>query len=76
MELRQLEHFVAVAEEQHFTRAAERLAVSQSGLSASVRALEHELRTPLFSRTTRTPVRRVSHRGRGTAAALRAERPG
>ncbi|MEU5657014.1 LysR family transcriptional regulator [Streptomyces sp. NPDC047737] len=54
MELRQLEHFVAVAEEQHFTRAAERLAVSQSGLSASVRALEHELRTPLFSRTTRT----------------------
>lgn len=54
MELRQLEHFVAVAEEQHFTRAAERLAVSQSGLSASVRALEHELRTPLFSRTTRS----------------------
>ncbi|MFG2590049.1 LysR family transcriptional regulator [Streptomyces sp. NPDC048438] len=54
MELRQLEHFVAVAEERHFTRAAERLAVSQSGLSASVRALEHELRTPLFSRTTRT----------------------
>lgn len=54
MELRQLEHFVAVAEEQHFTRAAERLAVSQSGLSASVRALEQELRTPLFSRTTRT----------------------
>lgn len=54
MELRQLEHFVAVAEERHFTRAAERLAVSQSGLSASVRALEHELKTPLFSRTTRT----------------------
>ncbi|MFD4030644.1 LysR family transcriptional regulator [Streptomyces sp. NPDC058637] len=54
MELRQLEHFVAVAEEQHFTRAAERLAVSQSGLSSSVRALEQELRTPLFSRTTRT----------------------
>ncbi|MFD0291468.1 LysR family transcriptional regulator [Streptomyces sp. NPDC127118] len=54
MELRQLEHFVAVAEEQHFTRAAERLTVSQSGLSASVRALEHELRTPLFSRTTRS----------------------
>ncbi|MFE3518589.1 LysR family transcriptional regulator [Streptomyces sp. NPDC059166] len=54
MELRQLEHFVAVAEEQHFTRAAERLAVSQSGLSASVRALEQELRTPLFSRTTRS----------------------
>ncbi|GGZ15934.1 LysR family transcriptional regulator [Streptomyces nitrosporeus] len=54
MELRQLEHFVAVAGERHFTRAAERLAVSQSGLSASVRALEQELGTPLFSRTTRT----------------------
>jgi DNA-binding transcriptional LysR family regulator len=53
MELRQLQHFVAVAEEQHFTRAAERLLVSQSGLSASIRALERELRAPLFVRTTR-----------------------
>ncbi|HET9379887.1 MAG TPA: LysR substrate-binding domain-containing protein [Streptomyces sp.] len=53
MELRHLQHFVAVAEDRHFTRAAERLAVSQSGLSASVRALERELRTPLFVRTTR-----------------------
>ncbi|MFV0137663.1 LysR substrate-binding domain-containing protein [Streptomyces sp. HMX87] len=53
MELRQLRHFVAVAEDQHFTRAAERLLVSQSGLSASVRALERELQTPLFVRTTR-----------------------
>ncbi|QOV45012.1 LysR family transcriptional regulator [Streptomyces chromofuscus] len=53
MELRHLQHFVAVAEDQHFTRAAERLMVSQSGLSASIRALERELRTPLFVRTTR-----------------------
>ncbi|MFD3536387.1 LysR family transcriptional regulator [Streptomyces sp. NPDC058664] len=53
MELRHLQHFVAVAEDRHFTRAAERLLVSQSGLSASIRALERELRAPLFVRTTR-----------------------
>lgn len=53
MELRHLQHFVAVAEDQHFTRAAERLMVSQSGLSASIRSLERELQTPLFVRTTR-----------------------
>lgn len=53
MELRHLQHFVAVAEDQHFTRAAERLLVSQSGLSASIRALERELRARLFVRTTR-----------------------
>ncbi|MDL2080895.1 LysR substrate-binding domain-containing protein [Streptomyces sp. GXMU-J15] len=54
MELRHLQHFVAVAEDQHFTRAAERLMVSQSGLSASIRSLERELQTPLFVRTTRS----------------------
>ncbi|MFI6962903.1 LysR family transcriptional regulator [Streptomyces sp. NPDC050255] len=70
MELRQLEHFVAVAQEQHFTRAAERVAVSQSGLSASVRALEQELRTPLFSRTTRSV--RLTEAGR--ALLVEAER--
>jgi DNA-binding transcriptional LysR family regulator len=54
MELRQLEYFVAVAEERHFTRAAQRMVVSQSGLSASVRALERELGATLFTRTTRS----------------------
>jgi DNA-binding transcriptional LysR family regulator len=53
VELRQLEHFIAVADEQHFTRAAELLHISQSGLSASVRALESELGADLFVRSTR-----------------------
>lgn len=52
MELRQLEHFVAVAEEASFTRAAARVHVVQSGVSVSVRSLERELGARLFDRTT------------------------
>ncbi|HEU5024079.1 LysR substrate-binding domain-containing protein [Actinomadura sp. NPDC048394] len=53
MELRQLEHFVAVAEELHFTRAAARVHVVQSSLSSSIGALERELDARLFTRTNR-----------------------
>jgi DNA-binding transcriptional LysR family regulator len=53
VELRQLAHFVAVVEEQTFTRAATRSHLSQSALSASIRALERELDADLFVRTTR-----------------------
>ncbi|MFF3419164.1 LysR family transcriptional regulator [Streptomyces sp. NPDC002698] len=70
MELRHLQHFVAVAEDRHFTRAAERLMVSQSGLSSSIRALERELRAPLFVRTTR----RVTLTEAGRALFVEAER--
>jgi DNA-binding transcriptional LysR family regulator len=52
VELRHLAYFVAVAEEQSFTRAARRVHLVQSGLSVSVRSLERELGTPLFERTT------------------------
>ena len=54
MELRQLEYFVAVAEEANFTRAAERVHISQSGVSAQVRQLERELGAGLIDRSTRT----------------------
>jgi DNA-binding transcriptional LysR family regulator len=51
IELRHLNHFVAVAEEGSFTRASQRLHIVQSAVSASIRSLERELGVELFERS-------------------------
>jgi DNA-binding transcriptional LysR family regulator len=56
VEIRHFEYFVAVAEERSFTRAATRLHVVQSGVSAVIKAMERELGAALLERTSKRVV--------------------
>ena len=53
MELQQMRYALAIAEEQSFTRAAERCFVVQSALSRQIKSLESELGLTLFARAAR-----------------------
>jgi LysR family hydrogen peroxide-inducible transcriptional activator len=63
MELHQIRYFLALCEELHFTRAAERCAVAQSSLTRAIKTLERELGGALFHRArARTHLTRLGER--------------
>jgi DNA-binding transcriptional LysR family regulator len=70
MELRQLRQFITLADTLNFRRAAERLHMAQPPLSVSIRKLEDELGSPLFSRLNREV--RLTHAGLATLENARA----
>ncbi|ODV56697.1 LysR family transcriptional regulator [Lysinibacillus fusiformis] len=53
MDIKQLQYFIAVSEQMNFSKAAERLHISQPSLSNAIKKLEHEIGTPLLDRNTR-----------------------
>lgn len=71
MKISHLRHFVAVADELHFVRAADALGVSRRKLDSSVEAIEAELGTPLFERDAATTT--LTRAGREFLPVARAE---